>query len=183
MTVEPSVLRKLLKYDRNTGKLFWLKRLPEMFTDGRRAAEHQCADWNRRYAGKEAFTACNTDGYHHGKIMGKLYKAHRVIWALESGSWPSSCIDHKNKDRTDNRFDNLREATRAENSRNRSALAGSSSKYLGVSWCKMNEKWLARIEVNGRQLSLGSFLSEAQAAKAYDAAAVKHFGEFASVNL
>ena len=93
-------------------------------------------------------------------------------------------VDHINHNGLDNRKANLRLATRSQNNFNRLIIKrkGSSSKYKGVSWNKDSKKWLARIHVNGRYEFLGSFKDEIQAAKAYDKAAKKYHGEFASLN-
>jgi hypothetical protein len=93
-------------------------------------------------------------------------------------------VDHINHNGLDNRKANIRPATRAQNNFNRLIAKGknSSSKYKGVSWKKDRKKWRARIHVNGRYKFLGYFKEEKQAAKAYDEAAKKYHGEFASLN-
>jgi hypothetical protein len=91
-------------------------------------------------------------------------------------------VDHKNGNGLDNRRGNLRFATHAENMRNRVGNKTSFSKYKGVDWKKSNQKWRARIRVNNKELHLGCFFDEIEAAKAYDAAATKHYGEFAKLN-
>ena len=76
---------------------------------------------------KEAFTSLNNGGYLEGKILGKYYKAHRVIWLWMTGEWPKEQVDHINHDRTDNRWCNLREASRLENYRNQSQYKNNKS--------------------------------------------------------
>ena len=93
------------------------------------------------------------------------------------------CIDHENQNGLDNRRTNLREASKAENNRNRRKIAGrGSSIYKGVMWYKDRRKWYASIEVNGQKIFLGYFDSEIEAAKAYDEAAKIYHGGFASLN-
>jgi len=93
------------------------------------------------------------------------------------------CIDHENQNGLDNRRTNLREASKAENNRNRRKIAGrGSSIYKGVMWYKDRRKWYASIEVNGQKIFLGYFDSDIDAAKAYDQAAILYHGEFASLN-
>lgn len=87
--------------------------------------------------------------------------------------------DHANGDGLDNRRANLRRATHAENMRNRRGVS-SLSPYKGVGWHK--SQWRAYIKVGGRFVSLGNHATEADAARAYDAAALEHFGSFARVN-
>jgi len=90
-------------------------------------------------------------------------------------------VDHINHNGWDNRKANLRHATRSQNNFNRSIIKkeDSSSKNKGVSWKKDKKKWQAQIYVNGQFKFLGYFKNEIQAAKAYDEAAKKHYGQFA----
>ena len=93
-------------------------------------------------------------------------------------------IDHINQNGWDNRKVNLRPATAAQNSINRAKYKDRNygSKYKGVTWqCKYN-CWKAQIVTNGKVIYLGSFEDEVEAAKAYDEAAKKYHGEFASLN-
>lgn len=101
-------------------------------------------------------------------------KMHRFLtgWDL---------VDHINGDGLDNRRVNLRAATPRENARNRRVRSDSLSGFKGVRRLSSGT-WIARIEVGGRRVSLGSFDTAESAALAYDAAAVEHFGEFARVN-
>jgi len=116
-------------------------------------------------------------GYRAFNLEGKRYSAHRVAWLIVHGAWPSS-LDHANGVRSDNRLDNLREATQAQNLANRPTKLGKSG-HRGVYYCPRNKKWIARIWVHGRAISLGYFKTAAEAAAAYAAAAVIHHGEFA----
>ena len=77
-------------------------------------------------------------------------------------------------------FANLREATRRQQCIN--VTAWGSSEFLGVSWKKCRRKWQVHIKVNGKSRNLGTFACEIEAAKAYDAAAIEHHGEFANLN-
>lgn len=91
--------------------------------------------------------------------------------------------DHINGNSLDNRKANLRAATRRQNCWNNSKRKPKSlSKYKGVSFSKRGRPWKAMLTVNGKWIYLGSFNSENQAAKAYDKAARRHFGEFAKLN-
>lgn len=91
--------------------------------------------------------------------------------------------DHKNKIKTDNRRINLRTSTHGQNSANKNKYSGAySSRFKGVSWCSTIHKWIARIRVNYRTITLGRFDSEIKAALAYNESAKIHFGAFATLN-
>jgi hypothetical protein len=109
----------------------------------------------------------------------------RVIWMHHLVLQPPRglLIDHRNHNGLDNRPGNLRLATHIENNRNmRKQKPKSTSRYKGVDRVKATGKYRARIAVAGHRLFLGSFNDELSAAKAYDQAAVKYFGEFACLN-
>jgi hypothetical protein len=94
-------------------------------------------------------------------------------------------VDHWNRDTLDDRRSNLRICLRGQNntnSRKRSRPAGTSSRFKGVSWRKQKGRWVAKIRKNDSHYFLGYFDSEEDAARAYDAAARRIFGEFARTN-
>ena len=114
-----------------------------------------------------------------GKNNGKNVMMHREIIDPPD----HLVVDHINHTGLDNRKANLRPATRRQNSYNRIHFRKSrSSKYTGVSFKKQKKKWVAQIGFNGKVIHLGSFKKEIDAAKAYDKAAKKYHGEFASLN-
>jgi hypothetical protein len=172
----PSIdrLEKLLICDAQNGKLFWRARSEEEFEGKSRPAEWCCRVWNARYAGKEAFTAVNNRGYNFGSFDRDQYLAHRVIWKMHTRKDPPT-LDHVNGDRVDNRIENLREASAEENMRNRKNI--SANRYKGVHQ-KSSQHWCAVI---GKDKIYG-FSSDVEAARAYDAEALKRYGEFARIN-
>ena len=111
-------------------------------------------------------------------------KMHRVILARMVGCdlLKTEHCDHINGNGLDNRRENLRICTNQENIRNQLPTRGGSSQYKGVCWDKSKGKWQSNITLDGRQRNLGRFTSEVEAAKAYDAAALKHWGRFAKPN-
>jgi hypothetical protein len=92
-------------------------------------------------------------------------------------------VDHINRNGLDNRRCNLRSAGQALNAANRAPNRGSSSVYKGVRFHAQSGKWRATIQVRGEQRSLGLYLLEWDAAQAYNAAAIKSWGEFAYLNV
>jgi len=122
-------------------------------------------------------------GYLHATILesGKwrTVRMHRQILNAPAGIG----IDHRNHCQHDNTRRNLRVATTRQNSSNRLKWkTPTSSRFKGVSWDDAEGKWRARIRVNYRGINLGRFRDEAQAARAYNEAARKQHGEFASLN-
>ena len=108
----------------------------------------------------------------------KVPSMHRVILGAPRGLM----VDHKNGNGLDNRRENLRIATGSQNNANAPKRANCSSRFKGVSWFKNLQRWNAKIKINGRLKHLGYFTDEREAARAYDAAALEHFGEFARLN-
>lgn len=170
----PDFLGNVLVCDAQEGMLFWKKRSPDMFLSGRRSQSHQCAIFNSKSAGKEAFTATDTHGYKFGAIFGKNYRAHRVIWAMTFGAWPDGQIDHINGNRSDNRIENLRVVSNAENQRNSKIRSTNTSGAAGVSWNKRCAKWQARITVNHKRIHLGYFGNKDDAIAARKSAEIKY---------
>lgn len=170
----PELLRKLLRYDPDTGNLFWRNRDASFFETGKQTAMHNCAAWNGRYANTEAFTSIRNDGYKHGQIFNKTYKAHRIAWALYHGAWPKECIDHINGNPMDNRIKNLRDVSKSKNQRNAAMSSNNTSGVCGVNWDKRDNKWVARIALGNNRKRLGSFESIQDAAAARKIAEIEH---------
>lgn len=163
MSTEPAAaIREYLRYDRDTGLFVWIKR----------PGPHA-----RQRAGDIAGIK-RPRGYVQVKFQGRLYLAHRLAWWFVHGEWPSQTIDHRNRSKGDNRIDNLRLATGTENQGNCGPQERNASGFKGVSFEARRGKWVAYIGKKG----LGRFNTPAEAARAYDAAALQHFGEFAWLN-
>lgn len=147
------------------GRLYWKPRSPHQFTA--QFPERACQIWNSRHAGKPAFTTHDEKGYARGSIFGRKHLAHRVIWALTTGRWPQEAIDHIDGNPANNRIDNLREATKAENAQNIARSRRNTSGFTGVAYIKRRDKWQAIITVDGRHHFLGEFKTKEEAAQAY----------------
>jgi hypothetical protein len=149
-------LRQRLRYDPNTGKLFWLT-LGAMPTQ-------------MRATYVEAFTSRGGAGYLQGKIDGRSFIAHRVIWALHYGEWPVGRVIHANGITTDNRIENLRLADVRDVQRRGKNTSG----VVGVSFDKIKGRWRAQIQARGSIHRLGSFPTLKEAANARKAAEIEH---------
>lgn len=91
-------------------------------------------------------------------------------------------VDHVNLDKLDNRRSNLRAATMGQNMANTRKKTGLSSKYKGVSFSVLNKNWRARIKKQGKEIWIGAFHTQEEAARAYNKSARALFGEFALLN-
>lgn len=120
----------------------------------------------RYRVGEIAGGKCARHGYWHVCVDSVKYSAHRLAWLYMTGRWPADQIDHIDGDRLNNKFNNLREATAAQNSQNEiKPRANNKSGYLGVSPYK--NKWRADIKVNGKTKALGYFECPLEAHAAY----------------
>ena len=95
-------------------------------------------------------------GYDYVRVNKKLRRVHRLIWCMFYGYEPSE-IDHINRNRADNRIENLREVSRSENCYNHPLRKDSTSGVRGVSWNKIKNKWRVYINVKKQRLELGHF--------------------------
>lgn len=115
------------------------------------------------------------NGYVEIRINWEPYLAHRLAWLYMHGNWPVEQIDHINGVRNDNRFCNLREATRSQNLQNVfKPSVNNTSGLRGVVYHKRDKKYQAQIRVDGAQKHLGSFNTPEEASAAYLAAKKIH---------
>jgi len=108
------------------------------------------------------------------------HKVHMHTLILQTP--PGLVCDHINRNRLDNRRCNLRTCYKGENSRNRGHNSNNTSGYKGVGWATHQKMWRARIMNNRKMIHLGYFKNQEDAAKAYDSASTKYFGDFSSKN-
>lgn len=162
----PDVLRQILFYHPESGKLFWRKRDIAFFKDGARPAIVACKRWNTRYADKEAFTSTDRDGYRQGAIFNRRRLAHRVIWALVTGKWPDGPLDHINGNPSDNRISNLRRVSVAENNKNIKRPCNNTTGVAGVYKCPDSGNWFSRVQCGGKVINLGRYKNFDEAVQA-----------------
>lgn len=163
-------IRSRLDYDGETGVFTWL---PIIESDAWKAY------WNRQFAGRIAGSLHKT-GYVRINIGCVTYTAHKLAWVYVNGDIPPSFeIDHIDRNRSNNRIENLRLATRQQNSRNKKVPKNNTSGVLGVVWNAGCNKWQAQIESNGKSVYLGLHASIEFAVEARVNAARSIFGKWA----
>lgn len=169
--LSPRQVRVLLDYYPETGEFIWLPREGHPFVVGR---------FNHDFAGKRAGTI-DRRGYLRIKIARKYYAGHRLAWVWMRGEWPPEDIDHINCNKSDNKFSNLRLATRSQNVANNGPRIDNKTGFKGVRRSANGAAFpfQAQIRKNGTNRSLGFFSTAEQAHAAYKAAAETMFGEFA----
>lgn len=169
LKLHPQVLRELLRYEPDTGKLYWRERDRRWFE-----TDHHCNRWNSHFANKLAGGRPDSRGYVRIRVLTDRYKLHRVIWALCHGYWPRDQIDHIDQNPSNNRIENLREACNSDNARNRKLSTKNKSGCKGVNVYKPNGKWVAKLKHEGKLLHLGYFDKVEDAIKARKAAEKKY---------
>ena len=159
LTVER--LKVMLHYDPETGLWTWL----------------WCPPPNQRYTGLQAGYT-RSDGYNLIRIGGVAYYCSRLAHLYMTGEWPSEEMDHVDRDPSNDRWENLREANSSQNKVNRTLAANNTSGFRGVSFNKARGKWVAYVD----NLQLGAFDTLEEAVVARDSAAKDIHGEFAILN-
>jgi len=154
-----------------------LVRLNEQFTYRKETGEFlRKRAWGKHKVGDVA--GYNNKSYRSLSINSNDYLIHRLVYLVEHGYTPLE-VDHINQIRNDNRIENLRGCDNySQNQGNCSLRSDNTSGYRGVTWNEAAQKWKAQIMVNGITNRLGLFTDILEAAAAYEAAAIKHFGKF-----
>lgn len=151
-------LKALLEYSPETGIFTW------KVGNGRRVKKGDVAGCLNEY------------GYIRIAVLGKQYPAQRLAYLYMMGDFPTLDVDHINLNKSDNRWCNLRLATRSQNKANTIRRADNKSGYKGVSKC--GNKWKAQCKANGEYTYLGVFDTPELASLAYQSFASVAHGEF-----
>lgn len=165
-------LRECFDHDADAGTLKWKRRPLHHFRNA-----HSMNTFNAKHAGKTSGSHIN-NRYLVVPLNGRKYLAHRVIWKLVTGEDPRSLLDHVDANKMNNRFGNLREATKQQNAFNCNRSRANATGYKGVSYDKVRGKFYACIRLNGKTKALGLFDSAQDAHNAYVNAATEPHGKF-----
>lgn len=155
------LLKELVSYDPIDGLFRWNKPRPK------------CTP------GKTVGTITKRDGYVRVGLLRKIHLAHRLAFFYMTGKWPKEDIDHVNGIRHDNRWKNIREATRSQNNYNTGLRSNNTSGCKGV--FRRRNGWCARINVDGKAIHLGDYETFEEARDARLGAASIHHGDFVNV--
>lgn len=141
-------------------------RLREILSYNPETGDFHCKVFRGANAQVGMKAGCPEQGYVRIKIDGRLYRAHRLAWLYMTGKWPLYEIDHIDGTRANNRWVNLRDATKSQNLQNqKKASKSSKTGILGV--CKNGSGFSAYIGLNGKQRYLGTFKTPEQAQEVY----------------
>ena len=179
MSIEPlplpsaEYLAECFIYDPGTGVFTWRERPPSHFRGPRAGREHK--RWNKRFSGTRA-GGIRTGGYRSINLDGKLRKASRLAWKMHTGADPPGEVDHRNTIADDDRWDNLRIATRSQQNANQHTRVTNRPGLKGV--YPHGKKFGSRIMCDGKIRNLGVFVSAEEAHAAYCDAATERYGEF-----
>lgn len=154
-------LRELLTYDPATGEFRWLVKRGN----------------NGANAGDIAGSSDKT-GRRFISVDGKDYRANRLAWLYMTGAWPKRHVDHRDTNPGNDRWENLREATKAQNGANRGANRNNTTGVKGVTRLPSGN-YEVRIGVNGRRIHLGTTDNLTIAGYMYRLGAAFYHGEFA----
>jgi hypothetical protein len=149
--MDANILRDIVSYDSQTGLLHW--KCDHKYFSAIKAGD---------VVGKNSMK----HGYRTTAINGKQYYQHRLVWLYIHGEWPKSDIDHVNGDKSDNRIENLRLATKSQNAHNKKKFRNNTSGFVGA-YKHWSGRWYSLIMIEGKSKYLGCFATAEEAGKAY----------------
>lgn len=138
--------------------------------------------WIRRAGGVQIGDVAGTKnlrGYYQTSINGKIILIHRAIFLYHHGYLPEF-LDHADGDKTNNRIENIRKATKSQNQMNIGLISTNTSGIKGVHWCSYRSRWVCQIVANGKHINLGRYKEKSKAIDIIRSARVKLHGEFAN---
>lgn len=137
--------------------------------------------WRRSGKGRKPslLAGYSCRGYLTVRFEKRSYMGHRLMWFMKTEQWPEYDIDHKDGDPSNNRWSNLRKATRTQNSHNSRLRSNNTSGFKGVFWHRECKGWASTIMVKRKRKWLGAHKTPYLAHLAYRKAARKYFGEYA----
>lgn len=154
-------LREVLSYNPDTGEFRWRVKTAQRIKVG------------------DVAGSINRKGYRRITVDGKSYAAARLAFLYMTGAWPKNEADHRDTDPGNDRWENLRDATPAQNCHNRRRHSDNATGVKGVTWHKATGKYQVKIMVNGRQIHLGVTENLHLAGYMYQLAAVGYHRDFA----
>lgn len=157
------LLREWLSYDHATGIFTWNKMTK-----------------NRKFKQGDVAGSMDNDGHIKIQLNGRMYWAHRLAFLYMTGEMPANSVDHINRVKNDNRWDNLRQATAFENQWNTNIRKDNTSGTKGVYFCSTWKKWIAACRVRGKRHYLGRFDIKDDAINAITKFRNSHHGIYAS---
>jgi hypothetical protein len=154
-------LKEVLLYDPLTGHFYWIGQL------------------SSRCGVNKPAGSPNAKGYIRIGIDGRYYLAHRLAWFYQLGVWPDCFLDHRDMNKSNNIWSNIRAADVHQNQYNVGLTKRNKSGVKGVHYDAKRNKYCASIAVSGVNYRIGRFATLEQATVAYSVAAEKLHGEFA----
>lgn len=121
---------------------------------------------------------CNNNGYKLTSVNGKYIQNHRAIFLMHHGYLPDY-VDHIDGNKSNNKIENLRAVTKAQNAWNSKLHSTNKSGIRGVSWNKQTNKWRVAINVDGKAIHLGRFSDIKDAQKVIESARIQYHGQYA----
>lgn len=161
--MDATKLKQLLRYDPATGDFWWIARRSGARLD------------------RPAGCISRSNGHRLITIDGVIYLAGRLAWLYMTGAWPEHEVDHRDLDPSNNRWLNLRQATRSQNKGNSGLSKANTSGFKGVSFDPGTgtKPWRARVKFQGRSYCAGRHMTKEAAKASHDQLAAKLFGGFA----
>lgn len=150
-------LKELVSYDPDTGIFIWIKKA------------------NRNILTGSVAGSVNSQGYWRIQIDQKSYRAHKLAWLYIFGEFPNGILDHKNRDKLDNRISNLRSVSSSINNQNCKIRKNNTSGSTGVHLDKSRQKWVSYVNIDSKHKHIGYFNTIEEAIAARKAAEEKFY--------